>query len=320
MGSVAHHRICKYMNDWTLQIIIEHFDEVVKGIDFGQLPDWKSEEYRQLVLQTANDQIFSKGRYSEITEWVLEIFDEKEVRELVNDDTELSQLSEEEQRRLSFYLDVEKVCYPLFRGEKIDWSAWPWLLEDGSSSLDNKPLYELITNEKRPYLGAAMLYALKQRMWQGDDGFFSSVALQDASVAFDRSVARHWKGDLSAEELKLLVMEVWKCAADLLIIENHIQIGRLMGLDPLAQSLYDAMDTYISENYYAKQVLCAKELAAWIREHLTIGERHPAPEKTEALRTKMDELMDKYHVVSPDRDFTWDIITLDVMGYGMENS
>ena len=76
-GFVTHHIICKCVNDWTLQLIIEHFDDVVKGIDFGHLPDWKSEEYRQLVLQTANDQLFSKGRYSEITEWSLEIFGEK---------------------------------------------------------------------------------------------------------------------------------------------------------------------------------------------------------------------------------------------------
>lgn len=308
------------MNDWTLQIIIEHFDDVVKGIDFGQLPDWKSEEYRQLVLQTANDQIFSKGKYSEITEWVLEIFDEKEVRELVSDDTELSQLSEDEQHRLSFYLDVEKVCYPLFRGEKIDWSAWPWLLEDGSSSLDNKPLFDLIAYGKRPYLGAAMLNSLKQRMWLDEDGFFSSVALQDAANAFDRTVAPYWKGDLSEEDMKMLIMGVWKCAADLLLIENHLNLGRMMGLDSLEQAVYDAFDTFIDESYYSKQVLCAKELATWIRENMTIGEHHPAPEKTEALRTKMDELMDKYHVVSPDRKFTWNIITLDVMGYGMENS
>lgn len=320
MVFVAPSRTTKYMKDWTLQIIIEHFDDVVKGIDFGQLPDWKSEEYRQLVLKTANDQIFSKGKYSEITEWVLEIFDEKEVRELVSDDTELSQLSEEEQQRLSFYQDLEKVCYPLFRGEKIDWSAWPWLLEDGSSSLDNKPLFELITNPKRPYLGAAMLNSMKQRMWQDEDGFFSSVALQEASNAFDRVVARYWKGDLSEEDQNILMMGVWKCATDLLLIENHLNLGRMMGLDSLEQAVYDAFDTFIDESYYSKQVLCAKELAAWIRENMTIGERHPAHEKTEALRTKMEELMDKYHVVSPDRKFTWNIITLDVMGYGMGNS
>ena len=306
------------MRDWTLHIIIEHFDDVIKGIDFAQLPQRKSEEYRQLVLKTANDVVFSEGRYSQITEWTLEMFDVPEVCALVRNLTEINQLSAAERVRLGFYLDVKEVCYPLFRGKKVDWSAWPWNLSKGDASFENKELFALITQSEMPCLSAAILYDLKQQIWMNETGIYSSVACNEVSETFEYPLGSAWKKHPKTEdEKKALTAAICKCADDLWAIENHILIGQQLGFDQLTQSVYDAFDTFIDSTYRHNQVLCAKELSAWIREHWTMDESHPAQEKVEALHAKWKELMEKYDVSSPDERFSWNILTLDVLGMSL---
>lgn len=306
------------MRDWTLHIVIKHFDDVIKGIDFAQLPQKESEEYRQLVLKTANDVMFSEGRYSQITEWTLEMFDVPEVCALVRNLSEINQLSAAERVRLAFYLDVKEVCYPLFRGKKVDWSAWPWNLSKGDASFENKELFELITQSEMPYLSAAILYDLKQQIWMNETGIYSSVACNEVSETFEYPLGSAWKKHPKTEdEKKALTAAICKCADDLWAIENHILVGQQLGFDQLTQSVYDAFDTFIDTTYRHNQVLCAKELSAWIREHWTMNESHPAQEKVEALHAKWKELMEKYDVSSPDERFSWNILTLDVLGMSM---
>ena len=306
------------MRTWTLQIIIKHFDAFLKDVDFAHLPKKESEEYRQLVLKTANDVIFSQGRYSQITEWTLEMFDVPEVCALVRNLTEINQLTDAERMRLSFYMDVKEVCYPLFRAKKVDWTAWPWQLDDESSSLENPQLFDLIYQCVWPCLSAAILYNLKQRIWMDEEGQYSSVACQDASDLFEFTLEHLWKKHPKTDEdVKELVAAVTKCADDLWSIENHILMGRLLGFDQLTQSVYDAFDTFVDTTYRHNQVLCARELADWIRANWKLGERHPAPQKVEALNAKVKELMEKYNVSSPDERFSWNILTLDVLGMAM---
>ena len=307
------------MADWTLQEIIWRFDHVVKGVYFDNLPARESEEYRQLVLQTANDRIFRYGIFSATTEWTLEIFDLEKVNQLTCDAQEIARLNEDERIRFSFYMDLKDACLPLFHISKIDWTAWPWLQADGKDTPSDKSFFRLITNEKRPYLGAAILTDLKHRMWPDEDGSYTCVALQDATKQYELFVSRFWKIDATEEDNRMLVMGVWKCATELARIENHLEVGRMLGLDPLSQAIYNSFDTFIDDTFYAKQVICAKELTAWIRENMTIGECRPEPEKTQALRKKMKELMAKYQVVSPDPEFSWNLLTLDILGMGMEN-
>lgn len=306
------------MRDWTLHIVIKHFDDVIKGIDFGQLPQRESEEYRQLVLKTANDVMFSEGRYSQITEWTLEMFDVPEVCALVRNLTEINQLSAAERVRLGFYLDVKEVCYPLFRGKKVDWSAWPWNLSKGDASFENKELFELITQSEMPCLSAAILYDLKQQIWMNETGVYSSVACNEVSETFEYPLGSAWKKHPKTDdEKKALTAAICKCADDLWAIENHILVGQQLGFDQLTQSVYDAFDTFIDSTYRHNQVLCAKELSAWIREHWTMNESHPDQEKVEALHAKCKELMEKYDVSSPDEHFSWNILTLDVLGMSL---
>lgn len=306
------------MREWTLDIIVKRFGHFLKDAGFAHLPARESEEYRQLVLKMANDVVFSEGRYSQITEWILEMFDEPEVCALASNLSEINRLTEAERVRLGFYLDIKKVCYPLFRGQKVDWSAWPWNLSDGKSSFENRELFALITKCERPCLSAAILYDLMQQMWMNEEDRYSSVARNEASEAYAYSVESAWKMHSPTEEdRKSLTAAICKCADDLWVIENHVLVGELLGFDHLTQSVYDSFDTFIDSTYRHNQVLCSRELSAWIREHWTMGERHPAREQVDALYARWKELMTEYDVTSPDETFSWNILAIDVLGMSL---
>lgn len=312
------------MKKWTLDIIISHFDHFLKDVDFAQMPEKESEEYRQLVLKNANDVIFSEGRYSQITEWILEMFDIPEVCVLVRDLSEINRLSAAECVRLGFYLDVKEVCYPLFRAQKVDWSAWPWNLSKGDSSFENKELFTLITEgdsaieQPLPFLSAAILYDLEQQIWKNEEEFYSCVARQEASDAYEHQVASAWrKRPKTDDEMKALAAAVCKCADDLWAIENHTLVGQLLGFDQLTQSVYDSFDTFIDTTYRHNQVLCARELSAWLKEYWTMDEPHPSQEKVDELHAQWKALMAKYDVTTPDERYSWNILTLDVLGMSM---
>ena len=308
------------MREWTLDNIIAHFDDFLKDVDFAHLPPKESEEYRQLVLKTANDVMFSDGRYSQITEFTLEIFDEPEVCELVRNLSKINRVPAEKRVRLGFYLDVKEVCYPLFRGRKVDWTVWPWNLTDGRSSLENKELFALITQgdmtigHPLPRLSAAILYDLEHQIWT-DEEMYSCVARQVAAEAFEFGVKSAWEEHPETEDgNKALTAAICKCADDLWSIENHTLVGQLLGFDLLTQSVYDSFDTFIASSYRHNQVLCARKLSAWIREHWTMNEPHPTHEQTEALHAQWKALMAEYDVTTPDESYSWNILTLDVLG------
>lgn len=314
------HPTCKkvnYMKAWTLDIIIAHFDAFLMDVDFPHLPARESEEYRQLLLKTANDVMFSEGRYSRITEWTLEMFDVPEVCDMVNNLTEINRLTAAERMRLKFYLDVKEVCYPLFRGQQVDWTAWPWKLNDGRSCLENKELYTLITACEWPNISAAILYDLEHLMWMNEEGIYSSVACNEVSNAYEYTLASAWKHTKTDDDRKAMTAAICKCADDLWAIENHVLVGQLLGFDLLEQSVYDAFDTFIDTTYRHNQVLCAKALSAWIREHWTLNERHPAQEQVDALYDQWKAVMAEYEVTSPDESYSWNILTLDVLGMSM---
>lgn len=301
----------------TLDIILNYYDHFIKSVDFKNLPGRDSDEYRTLLFQTANDEVFNEGRYTYATEHMLELFDIPEANELIHNLAAINKLKPEERVRLGFYMDLKDVCYPLFKGREVDWSAWPWQMKSAENSFDNPQLFDMLAKCEWPYLTAAMLYDLKYQMWL-DDEFYSSVAQQAVVETFEYPVESHWKrGFKTEDELNEFRSDLNKCADDLWAIENHMHVGRQLGFDHLTQSVYDAIDTFIDNTYHHRQVDCARELAAWIRENWTIGERHPAKEKVDALYEQMVILMAEHDVSSPDPDFAWKILIWDVLGVSM---
>lgn len=297
------------MNNNELSIIIRNYDHFVQDIDFQQMPQRESEEYRQLVLQTSN-LLFSEGLYSTPVEYTLEIFDESEFQQALTDLRQIDALSDEERQRLRFYIDVKSTCYPLRRRLPVDWTAWPWNMSRGDNSMDNTELVRQIIHDDYPYLGAAICYDLVEQAWNHDQ-FYTSVARNDLQQDFQYDVKSHM-GDV--EELK---KGLDRFTDALYFAENHMLVGRQLGFDFLAQSVYDAMDTYIDRTYRHQQVDFAREMGAWLHEHWTVGEKHPSQERVELLYQTWQEMMKRHDVTTPDMRYSWNILTLDVLGMSM---
>ena len=303
----------KQMKIKGLQLILNRFDTFFGDIDFSNMPERESEEYRNLLLKTANDTMFSQGRYTNTTELTLELFDIKEVKMQAHDLHAINALSKDDRIRLSFYFDLKDMCYPLFKGEAINWTDFPWNLSDGEFSIDNMELYSFITSGDYPYLAAAILYSLKKQIWDNEKEF-SSVARQEISDSFFYAVDHTWKNaHRGEEEMRKLEAEVCECAEKMWFIDNHMKVGKMLGFGILEQSIYDAFDTYVDTTYRHKQVSCAKEIGKYIREHIDLEAIKHDGNLQEMLAKRIREVMDKHGVKSPEMSFTMNIIFLDVL-------
>lgn len=304
----------KKMEKNILKNILEHFEWAIEKVDFDNLPERDSEDYRNLLMQTANDEMFYDGRYNDNSEYTLELFDIPEYVEECRNLAAINALSDSERVRFSFFMDLKDLCYPLFRAKRIDWTAWPWNMQNGESSMDNKDLYKFIIGCKWPNLSAAIVYDIHQLM-ANDEENYTAVARTEITENFFYAVNSKWRR--SEKDTNKLIAAIGECADNLWTTENHMKIGKLMGMDMLELSLYDAMDTFIDRMFRYQQVLMARELAAWIRENWTIGERHPEKEHLKALWAKVYELKEKYDVKSPNMRSTEYIIALDILGMSL---
>ena len=107
-----------------LKDILNRFDHFIKNVDFDNLPEQESEDYRELLMQTANDGIFCDGRYSANTEYTLEVFENPDYASESRSLAAINALSEKDRVRFRFYLDLKDMCYPLFRGKKTEHGRW----------------------------------------------------------------------------------------------------------------------------------------------------------------------------------------------------
>ena len=90
-----------------LKDILNRFDHFIKNVDFDNLPERDSEDYRMLLMQTANDGIFCDGRYSANTEYTLEVFENPEHASESRSLAAINALSEKDRVRFRFYLDLK---------------------------------------------------------------------------------------------------------------------------------------------------------------------------------------------------------------------
>lgn len=303
---------CKQMKINGLELILNRFNAFFGDTDFSNMHERESEEYRKLLLKTANDKMFSRGRYTNTTELTLELFDIDEVKMQAHDLQAINALSKDDRQRLSFYFDLKDMCYPLFKGKEVSWTDFPWNLSDGSHSIDNNELYSFITSGDYPYLAAAILYSLKEQIWDNEE--YSSVARQEVSDNFFYAVNYAWdKAHEGEEQMKKLEAEISECADKMWFIDNHMKVGKMLGFGILEQSLYDAFDTFVDTTYRHKQVSCAMELGKYIREHIDLEAIKHDGNLQEMLAKRIREVMEKHGVESPEMSYTMNIIFLDVL-------
>lgn len=299
------------METKTLELLIRYFDKAVKDIDFAHLPDRKSEEYRLFLLKTANDKLFCNVKI--VQKLILGIGKIKSYYKLndadiINEQTDLQRL------KLRFFNDLEGLFHSLVFGDDIDWTAWPWCLDDNSESMDDSPLYKFIIQGEYCNISAAICHYLCNKTKDKVD-FYSSVARRCIDRNFYYYVAAKWNAQKTAK-IEGQYELIYGCRAficELLSIENHIHVGRMLGLDLLAQNIYDALFTYVEKEYSHKHILYAREMASWIKYNWDMDNRKPSEEEQKKLLDMMICLTSKHNAKSPDLDFAWIILTMDVL-------
>lgn len=298
-----------------LNLLINRFDNYyLNEVPFDNMPSRESEEYRTLLMKIANDKVFFQGRISFATDYYVDIFNDEEVAAACSNQALIDALPEEMRKRLNFYLDLKELCLPLYNGTEVDWSAWPWCMNEGSSSLDNEELFNFIEECKYPFLSCAIFYNLSKQIMCGDNDLFSTVGQQEVADLYYYELDLEWKRTKEDETLvNNLSAKVNECANKLWFIENHMHVGKQLGFDWFEQSIYDAFDTYIDNAYRHNQVTFTKELSACVMELWGDSDEFPT-KNIEELRLKTLELTKKYKVSSPNPDYTWNIILLDVLG------
>ena len=176
-----------------LEYVISTYDNFIGKIDYDKMPERESKEYRKLMLKIANEKIFYDGRYSLATECMLEIFDNKDLKRELADQQRLNHLSPLQQQKLHFILDLKEMCYPLFMGQKVDWTAWPWNMKNGEPSMHNKEFYNFV-DDLDSNIKAAIIYDITQQIWTNDTTY-TSVMRHEISRKFYFEIRPKWRKD-----------------------------------------------------------------------------------------------------------------------------
>ena len=66
--------------------------------------------------------------------------------------------------------------------------------------------------------------------------------------------------------------------------------------------------------YDYRQIMMTHELRQWLEDNWPMGEEHPAKEKLQALADTLKALFAKHHLEPTDLSYTFNILTMDVLG------
>lgn len=290
------------MKDWFLDELLERFDCYTK-IKTEQLRNISDKDYKKLLLETANV-LFSEGRYSMRTECTLEMYVQPEAEESLNDTMQIELLTDDERLRLGFYKDLKVFCFPLFRELPFNLSAAPFNFNDGQFSIKNQELVDFLFHTPYQNLGMMICNALINIYWRDED-FYDSVVKNELSQTFFRQ-CRNGVG-FPEEAYKQLV-------SDLISTNNHLEVGKQLGLSPMAQAIYDMTDTFICREYNYRQVDFAKDLEKWIEENWDITNRYPSDEEVKELQNEINRLANVYNISFVSKASTLNCIFLDLLG------
>lgn len=329
------------MKDYTIQDFIKRFDWFCKDIDWQKVPTMDEQERNTEMLRVTNNDIFVNGRMCTNSEMTLELLDIEEVRSLVYDLKAISSLTDQERQRFIFYRDLAETFNPLYHHHPIDLGVAPFRMKDDRFDIANDELYQWIADTPYKHVAAVVLEVLIDVFEAGE--LSNSVAYNTLNEEFYYGLKSAWpkteeadygeekeaadtektteeeaaEAEKKAEEVKKFEMQIAKMLNQLWKVHNHMELGRRMGMDHLAQELYDAFDTFIYDVYNYEQVDAAKELAIWIREHWPMGEKHPSRDQFYSLDKAIQHVSEKYHLQLNKARHIWNIITYDILNVSM---
>lgn len=291
------------MKTWSLKELYKRLDWAAGGLDAKQLDALDGKAYNELLLQKA-EHMFSNGRYSTYTEMSLEMYIDPEVETALHDLSQIAELTADERIKLSFYQDLKSFCFPLFRRKSIDLTQAPFCFSQGSFNIMNKELRGFLYETSYVHLAAVLCDALINGYWQ-DAELKDTIVQNRLSDAL--SFGFHFKErdeEKKRKELDELIDQIFTT-------ENHLEVGKRLGLTPQAQAIYDMTDTFICKEYYYSQVDFAKEMDLWLQKNWNDEEPY------ELLVKELDACAQRHDVTFVDKSSTITYMLYDLLGMRM---
>ena len=234
-----------------LQLFDEHVGDVGKS-DPGSLDE---AAYNQLLLQTADTLLHDDLYYRD--RWLDAFKRRPEVDEVLHDEALAGLLDEGRRTLLAFYRRLYDIVMPLKRNTGLDVGQAPFYLKDARFDIKNRELCNYLYTSPHFFLSLAMTRPL----WNTVGPYFDipHPLLADA----EGKVVDDLESDASQGMTPWWELTVR--TVDMMIdVDNHLELGRRLGLSSRAQVIYDVTDTFISNVYDYRQVDFAREMDAWM--------------------------------------------------------
>lgn len=255
----------KEKDNVTLRDIEDYLKNVFKhAIHFTakDISNFSAEEYNDRVSD-ALDMLFSDGRYSVTTEFFIERWDIPEFEEAMNDIRLISQLTPALRTKLKFLRDVMEVGRPLFHRQAPDLSLPLFGFKNCEVSVKNRELMDYLSSATHLHLAAMIAFALKEKI---ADEYSTTNTIVVKELGYPATYLEKCNRCKSDEELKEHLDEMINLFYD---IDNHLELGKRMGLTARGLYIYDIIDTFICNRYFYNQVDAAKEFDQWLTDNWT---------------------------------------------------
>lgn len=249
----------------TIRDIEAYIDEAFKhGIHFSakDIDGFSAEEYDERLLE-ALDMLFSDGRLNVITEYIIERWDEPEFEAAMNDIRLVGLLTPARRTKLKFLRDVLEVARPLYHRQAPDFSLPMFGFSNCDFSVKNDELTKFLSSTKHLHLAVVVAVALMERICKENRETNSIVvdSMEHVSYYLNRTCKKD-----SDEEIKKHLEDAIDFFYD---IDNHLELGKRLGLTTRGQYIYDIIDNFICNRYFYNQVDAAKEFDQWMTDNWT---------------------------------------------------
>lgn len=294
---------------WTLKELLKRFDYGTGGVTAEQLKNLDEQACQQLLLEKA-DYLFAEGRYSHRTEMSLEMYQLQEAEQSLYDLRQISELTDSQRIKLKFYQHLKELCFPLFSRQPVDLTAAPFGFSNPEFSIMNRQLLNFLYDSPYTHLSIVLCIALVNTYKSGENMPDTVVASQLNDQIFYGHIEHERDADKQRQALDKLIDDIYRA-------ENHLRVGKLLGLSAQAQAIYDMTDTYICTEYLYNQVLFAQELAGWIAKNWVPEPREKRENTLQLLLQELNVCAQRHQVVFADKQHTINQIIYDLLGVPM---
>lgn len=285
--------------------VCKHFKINAKKL--GQLDD---EAFESLVVETA-DMTFSEGRYNSISEYMLEMWDDEDFACAINDIKIINALTDSQRVKLKFIHAVKEVAYPLFKRSCPDLASAPFCFSNTDFSPKNVELRQFVYHSKYQHIASMLLIALGQQYMMNCD-------FRNAVVHNHITWPLHFLDGCQYKDKKELGDKIEEVMVMLIQVDNHLEVGKRLGLSQRGQYLYDIFDTFVCNEYFYAQVDAAKEFDQWLTDNWKGWDAEKADEQIATIEKELDNLSNKYGFDMSDEIRSVNYIVYDMLDYPIQ--